>query len=172
MSSCTSRSRSTRSWRAATTISWCTGTRTRPICALRVSGVQFPNLEFAIWLFSLFLSALWEEFLFRGLMLSGLAVILRNRWLAAVVMAVFFGLAHAGNPGASALSVMGNALGFPVSGLEMGGLVQQISIGSDLLTGGSYGPEAGLVGMTFRFIAVGLLVGWLKWRGRDANGGE
>jgi hypothetical protein len=42
--------------------------------------------------------------------------------------------------------------------------VQQSPIGSDLVTGGSYGPEAGLVGMAFRFVAIALLVGWLSWR--------
>ncbi len=173
--------------------------------ALRVSGMRFPGLDFAIWVFSLVLGALWEEFLFRGLMLSGLAVMLRRHWLAVVVMAVFFGLAHAGNPGASALSVLGNALGglmyaaaflgsgsiwlptglhfawnffqgpvlgFPVSGLEMGGLVQQVPIGNVLVTGSGYGPEAGLVGMTFRFVAIGLLAGWLEWRRRNANMGS
>jgi len=140
--------------------------------ALRVSGVQFPDLDFAIWLLTLFLSALWEEFLFRGLMLSGLVVVSRKRWLAAIVMAVFFGLAHAGNPDASALSVLGNALGglmyavaflgsgriwlptglhfawnffqgpvlgFPVSGLEMGGLVQQPLSGAPSSPGAATG---------------------------------
>ena len=111
-----------------------------------------------------------------------------------IVMAGCFGLAHAGNPNASALSVLGNALGglmygvaflgsgriwlplglhfawnfvqspilgFPFLGKEIG-LVQQATIGSALISGGSYGPEAGLVGMTFRFIAIALLLGWVS----------
>jgi membrane protease YdiL (CAAX protease family) len=165
--------------------------------ALHVSGMRFPELGFVMWFLTLAFSALWEELLFRSLMLSGLVVMVRNHWLAVIVMAVFFGVVHAGNPHASALSVLGNALGglmyglaflgsgriwlpaglhfawnlfqgpllgFPVSGLDMGGLVQQSPIGSDLVTGGSYGPEAGLVGMAFRFVAIALLVGWLSWR--------
>lgn len=167
--------------------------------SLHVSGVRLPDLGFVTWLPMLVLSALGEEFLFRSLMLSGLVVITRQRWLAVLVMAAFFGLAHAGNPNASPLSVLGNALGalmygvaflgsghiwlpvglhlswnffqgpmlgFPVSGFDMGGLVQQGAAGSPLITGGSYGPEAGLVGMAFRFVAVGLLAGWLAFRRR------
>jgi hypothetical protein len=65
----------------------------------------------------------------------------------------------------------GPVLGFPVSGLEMGGLVQQIPVGSDLVTGGGYGPEAGLVGMTFRFVAIGLLMGWQAFRPGSVGSG-
>jgi membrane protease YdiL (CAAX protease family) len=165
--------------------------------ALHVSGMRFPDLGFVIRFLTLAFSALWEELLFRSLMLSGLVVMVRNHWLAVIAMAVFFGVVHAGNPNASVLSVLGNALGglmyglaflgsgriwlpaglhfawnlfqgpllgFPVSGLDMGGLVQQSPIGSDLVTGGSYGPEAGLVGMAFRLVAIALLMGWLSWR--------
>jgi membrane protease YdiL (CAAX protease family) len=170
--------------------------------ALHVSGVQLPDLGFAVGLPMLLFSALGEELLFRSLMLSGLVVVTRKRWLAVIVMAAFFGLGHAGNPNASPLSVLGNALGalmygvaflgsgriwlpaglhfswnffqgpalgFPVSGFEMGGLVHQSAVGSHLITGGSYGPEAGLVGMTFRFVAIGLLAGWLAFRQRPSR---
>jgi membrane protease YdiL (CAAX protease family) len=159
--------------------------------ALHVDGVRLPDRSLVTWLLVLAFLAFWEEFFFRSLMLSGLVVLVRRRWLAVMVMAAFFGLAHASNPNASALSVLGNALGglmyavaflgrgriwlpaglhfawnffqgpvlgFPVSGLDMGGLVQQSPVGSDLLTGGSYGPEAGLVGTAFRFVAIALLV--------------
>lgn len=165
--------------------------------ALQVSGFRTPDLGFLVWLFMLILGAFWEELVFRSLMLNGLVVILRKQWLAVLVMAAVFGLAHMDNPNASALSVFGNALGglmyavaflgsgniwlptglhfawnffqgpvlgFPVSGLDMGGLVQQSAVGPDLLTGGAYGPEAGLVGMSFRFVAIALLLGWLAVR--------
>lgn len=170
--------------------------------AVAVNGVQPPDLRFAITLIQLAISALGEEILFRSLVLGGLVVMVRKRWLAVAVMAIFFGLAHAGNPDASALSVLGNALGglmygvaflgsggiwlptglhfawnffqgpvlgFPVSGLDMGGLLQQRPIGSDLVTGGSYGPEAGLVGMAFRFVVIALVVGWLSIRRQTAG---
>lgn len=169
----------------------------RALGVLHVHGLQLPSLGWAIWLPVLVFLAFGEEVAYRSLMLNGLLVMLRKRWLAVVVMAACFGFAHATNPNASALSVLGNALGgltyavaflssgriwlpaglhlawnfsqgptlgFPVSGLDMGGLVQQSAVGSDLLTGGSYGPEAGLVGMAFRFVAIALLAGWLSWR--------
>ena len=164
--------------------------------ALHVRGVQLPDLGWVIWLPVLAFLAFGEEIAYRSLMLNGLLVTLRKRWLAVIVMAACFGLAHASNPHASALSVLGNALGglmygvaylgsrriwlpwglhfawnfvqapvlgFPLLGKEVG-LVQQSPVGSALITGGNYGPEAGLVGMTFRFVAIALLVGWLSWR--------
>jgi membrane protease YdiL (CAAX protease family) len=179
--------------------------------ALHVDGARLPDLGLVTWLLVLAFLAFWEEFFFRSLMLSGLVVLVRRRWLAVMAMAAFFGLTHAGNPNASALSVLGNALGglmyavaflgrgriwlpaglhfawnffqgpvlgFPVSGLDMGGLVQQSAVGSDLLTGGSYGPEAGLVGMAFRFVAIGLLValrlrsGQARWSAVERPRGE
>jgi len=164
---------------------------------LRVHGLQPPNLGWTVRLPVLAFLAFIEEAVYRSLMLKGLLVLLRKRWLALIVMAAGFGLAHAGNPNASALSVLGNVvdgmiygvaflgsgriwlpwglhfawnlfqgpvLGFPVSGLDMGGLVRQIPVGNALLTGGSYGPEAGLVAMAFRVVAIALLVGWLSRR--------
>lgn len=163
---------------------------------LYVSGVQLPSLGWALWFPVLAFLAFGEEIAYRSLMLNGLLVILQKRWLAVIVMAACFGLAHAGNPNASALSVLGNALGglvygiafvlsggiwlplglhfawnfvqapvlgFPFLGKEIG-LVQQTAVGIPLITGGSYGPEAGLVGMAFRLVAIALVVGWLSWR--------
>jgi hypothetical protein len=58
--------------------------------------------------------------------------------------------------------VQGPLLGFPVSGLSVGGLQQIHDLGPAWLTGGSYGPEAGLVGMLFRFVALALLLVWVN----------
>lgn len=58
----------------------------------------------------------------------------------------------------------GPLLGFPVSGYAMGGLITQQTIGSALLTGGAYGPEAGLVGIFFRFVIMALVVWYLQRR--------
>ncbi|MDY6876228.1 MAG: CPBP family intramembrane glutamic endopeptidase [Chloroflexota bacterium] len=173
----------------------------RALGVLHVRGVQIPNLDWAIWLPALAFLAFGEEVAYRSLMLNGLLVMLQKRWLAVIVMAACFGLAHVGNPNASALSVLGNALGglmygvaflgsgriwlplglhfawnfiqapvlgFPFLGKEIG-LVQQTPVGNALITGGGYGPEAGLVGMAFRFVAIALLAGWLSWRseGKD-----
>ncbi|MCB9103034.1 MAG: CPBP family intramembrane metalloprotease [Anaerolineales bacterium] len=58
----------------------------------------------------------------------------------------------------------GPILGFPVSGENFGGLIMQEVTGSDLLTGGAYGPEAGLVGMIFRFVIMAMVIAYLQWR--------
>ena len=139
-------------------------------------------------------SAIAEELINRGLLLSGLTIVLGGRAKAAIVLAaLLFGLFHLANPGASALSVCGNALGgliygmafvlsgrlwlpvglhfawnyvqgpllgFRVSGLGAGGLQQIHDRGPVWLTGGSYGPEAGLVGILFRFLVLALLFAW------------
>ena len=148
-----------------------------------------------------------EEFFFRSLLLSGLVVVFgmarwgTNRWIPVLVSAVLFGLVHATNPGASALSVFGNALGgliygmaflgamniwfplalhlgwnftqtlvgFPVSGKDFPGPLTTTSTGSDLVTGGDFGPEAGIIGILARFAVIGLLVGYLTLRYRDGS---
>lgn len=141
-----------------------------------------------------------EELIMRSLLLTGLLLVLRGRaWLAIGLSAIAFGLIHLSNPGASALSVTGNALGgviygmafvmagnlwlpiglhfawnfvqgpmlgFPVSGLAAGGLLQVRDLGPAWLTGGSYGPEAGLVGIGFRLVVIALMLMWLSTRWR------
>ena len=172
---------------------------------LHVRSVQPPYLAWMIRLPVLAFLAFYEESVYRSLMVNGLLVLLRKRWLVLTIMAACFGLAHAGNPNASALSVIGNiidgliygvaflgsgsiwlpwglhfawnffqgpVLGFPVSGLDMGGLVQQTPVGNALLTGGSYGPEAGLLALALRLVATTLLLGWLAWRSRRKQNGE
>ncbi|TKJ28401.1 MAG: hypothetical protein CEE40_11690 [Chloroflexi bacterium B3_Chlor] len=60
--------------------------------------------------------------------------------------------------------VQGPVLSFPVSGLETGGLLLTETGGSSLISGGAFGPEAGLIGSTA--ISLGLLV-LLLWRRRQ-----
>lgn len=153
------------------------------------------------------LHAFKEELLMRSLLLSGLLLALGNRRVPAVgLSALAFGLIHLSNPGASALSVLGNALGgviygtafvltgriwlslglhfawnfvqgpllgLPVSGLASGGMFAVTHQGPDVLTGGSYGPEGGLVGIGFRFVVIGGLLGWVAFgrARRSAAGG-
>lgn len=63
--------------------------------------------------------------------------------------------------------VQGTILGFPVSGTPALALVHQIPTGDTSLTGGAYGPEAGLVGIGFRFVAIaGVLLWTLRARDR------
>lgn len=64
----------------------------------------------------------------------------------------------------------GPVLGFPVSGLVHPSLIAQESIGDILITGGAFGPEAGLVGMLSRFVVVGLVLYFLNLRcGRQGD---
>lgn len=71
--------------------------------------------------------------------------------------------------------VQGPLLGLPVSGMAAGGVQQVQDLGPAWLSGGAYGPEAGLVGIGFRFVIVALVLLWLKsaWRKgtRDAKKG-
>jgi hypothetical protein len=61
----------------------------------------------------------------------------------------------------------GPLLGFPVSGMDAGGLQRIADAGPASLTGGAYGPEAGAVGIVFRFVVIALLLAWTGWsRGR------
>ncbi|MFZ0530476.1 MAG: CPBP family intramembrane glutamic endopeptidase [Propionicimonas sp.] len=148
-----------------------------------------------------------EELFFRSLLLSGLVVVLglapwgANRWIPVLVSAVLFGLVHATNPGASAISVLGNALGgliygmaflgarniwfpfglhlgwnftqtllgLPVSGKNFPGLFTVTSTGPDLVTGGAFGPEAGIIGIISRFAVIAMLIGYLLLRYRDGS---
>ena len=62
---------------------------------------------------------------------------------------------------------LGPVFGFPVSGLEPFHLLGLNVSGPDLITGGAFGPEAGLVGLVAQFFGVGLI--WGYTRGREDN---
>jgi membrane protease YdiL (CAAX protease family) len=142
--------------------------------------------------------AVFEEFIFRSLILSGLVVLFFGRkWPAILLTAVLFGLVHFNNSNATYVSTFGNALGgimygiafvggrniwlpiglhfnwnfiqgpvlgFPVSGTVKDVFITQNAIGPEWLTGGAYGPEAGLVGMSFRFLVIALVLYYLQLR--------
>lgn len=156
--------------------------------------------ELGMWFVGKAAASLKEEILMRSLLLSGLVLALCGRRTFAVLLsALAFGCIHLSNPGATPLSVLGNALGgviyamafllagnlwlpvglhfawnfvqgpllgFPVSGMAAGGLQQVRDLGPAWLTGGAYGPEAGLVGILFRFVIIVLMLLWLRsgWR--------
>jgi len=67
--------------------------------------------------------------------------------------------------------VQGWVLGFNVSGNQAGGgLITQKLLRQDLLTGGEFGVEGGLVGMAFRFVVIAMLLYYLYLRaGRQGN---
>lgn len=62
----------------------------------------------------------------------------------------------------------GPLFGFPVSGLPGQGLVTVIPTGPELVTGGAFGPEAGLVVMVGMALAAGVI--WALGRSRAASG--
>jgi len=58
----------------------------------------------------------------------------------------------------------GLVFGFPVSGLQVPGLVRQVATGPEVWTGGAFGPEAGLV--VLPALALGAAAIWLYTRRR------
>lgn len=64
----------------------------------------------------------------------------------------------------------GTVYGFPVSGTNNGvSLVAIEQSGPPLVTGGAFGPEAGLVGIGAIGIGLGLTVLWVRWRADEVR---
>jgi hypothetical protein len=60
----------------------------------------------------------------------------------------------------------GNVFGFPVSGGAFGGItfIDIEQGGPALWTGGTFGPEAGLIGVAAMLVGSGLTLLWVRWR--------
>jgi hypothetical protein len=57
----------------------------------------------------------------------------------------------------------GNVFGFPVSGNAMPTRVFAVEQGGDaLLTGGAFGPEAGVIGLVAMLVGAGLIAAWVR----------
>jgi membrane protease YdiL (CAAX protease family) len=152
-----------------------------------------------------------EEIWTRGYLLRNLAEGLNLRFLGpqgAVVLAacgtaVIFGLGHATNPGATAVSTLalvlagilyatayvltgelaipigyhimwnffqGAVFGFPVSGYSVDtSFVATRVEGPELWTGGTFGPEAGLLGVLARLVGILLIIAWVQMRYRKTS---
>ena len=169
---------------------------------IAVMGVARPDLTFLGWILLIPFAAFFEELLFRGLVLNGALLAVKNEWAALLLSAAVFGVSHSNNANASLLSVgstcigglvygyaflrtrrlwlgfglhmawnlvQGPLLGFPLSGFDTHGLVLQRAMGPILWTGGSYGPEAGLIGIVARGLLLAMLAGYLGRRRGDSN---
>jgi hypothetical protein len=60
----------------------------------------------------------------------------------------------------------GPLFGFPVSGLDMGGLFRLKITGPDWLTGGAFGPEAGALAIVMEIALIAILFAWTR-RGKN-----
>lgn len=72
-----------------------------------------------------------EELACRGLMLSGLMMFTKNKYVSVLVSAVIFGMAHAGNPHATVISIISNSVGgvmYAIAYLETGSLFFPIAL--------------------------------------------
>lgn len=58
----------------------------------------------------------------------------------------------------------GPLFGFPVSGLQLPSLFSVTPKGPDLVTGGAFGPEAGLSGILATCVGIAALLGYWRWR--------
>ena len=153
-------------------------------------------------------AAMYEELAVRGIIFRQLEQAI-GTWMAVVASALFFGLGHRGNPGATWVSSLAIALeagallaasyvatrslwmpiglhwawnlfegpvwGSPVSGFALPVLANARFPGPPLLTGGAFGPEAGLpamvlgaaLGAWFLVLAVRreqiVTPAWMRW---------
>ncbi|HLT36050.1 MAG TPA: type II CAAX endopeptidase family protein [Enhygromyxa sp.] len=57
----------------------------------------------------------------------------------------------------------GNLFGFPVSGNDVGPrVIDARQLGDPLITGGEFGPEAGLIGVAAMVVGAGLIAAWVR----------
>jgi membrane protease YdiL (CAAX protease family) len=119
----------------------------RPFVAVLIGGILFGMTHM------FFDGASALSVLSNGLggVIYGLAFVLTGRiWLGV-------GLHFAWN------FVQGPILGFTLSGHDLGGgMFRIIDLGPEWLTGTPYGPEGGVIGVAFRFVVIGLLLGWVR----------
>ena len=116
-----------------------------------------------------------EEVLFRGYLLTRLAAWVKRPWLAVAIAALFFSMAHRGNPAAhTAITLFGIALG--AACIRAGTLAPMVgahvahgTLNVLLLPGGAPNANASTTWSEVMFIAVGLSVwfAWLYWITRD-----
>ncbi|QHQ63400.1 CPBP family intramembrane metalloprotease [Anaerocolumna sedimenticola] len=125
-----------------------------PVMAISITAIIFGILH----LFSSGVTVLsFINLILSGVFFAGYAILNGNIWGVC-------GLHFAWN------FALGNIYGLPVSGFAANGekIFQTQQIGSNLLTGGDFGPEGGLVTTVTLLIAIAVLI--LKWKKNNING--
>ena len=145
----------------------------------KIVGGNFNIASIYRFLMAYFVVAVGEEIVFRGIMFRLLDSQF-NLWVALLISAVVFGIAHIINPNATVVSTIGISLasgvlfgllfkyyrtlwvpigihwswnfvqgtvtGCPVSGMTPDySILKSVTSGPELLTGGSFGPEASII---------------------------
>lgn len=65
---------------------------------------------------------------------------------------------------------LGPIFGFPVSGLNLPGWIDQNLVGGSIWTGGKFGPEAGLTGLLAMVVAAGVICAFARTAYRPGEG--
>jgi uncharacterized protein len=171
---------------------------------IEITSIDFNLKSFVYYTGLTFLSAGYEELVFRCILLTILVKIFKNPWLAILITSIYFGYVHYDNDYATVLSTLSNGLGgvmyglafiysrkiwfpwalhfawnyvqapifgFPVSGFKVEGILKLHLLDNTWLSGGLYGPEGGIVGITFRFIVIMLIVIWIRKSRGELNKG-
>ncbi|WML58707.1 CPBP family intramembrane glutamic endopeptidase [Neobacillus sp. PS2-9] len=154
------------------------------------------NLQTLVYYTGLiFISAGYEELVFRCILLTILVKLFKKPWFAILITSIYFGYVHYDNDHATLLSAFSNGLGgvmyglafiytrkiwfpwalhfawnyvqapilgFPVSGFKVEGILKLNLLDHSWLSGGLYGPEGGIVGISFRFVVIMLIVIWIR----------
>lgn len=162
---------------------------------IEITDVDFDARTIGYYTGLIFLSAGYEELIFRCILLTILVKVFKKSWIALLSTSIYFGYVHFDNDYATVLSAVSNGiggimyglaflltrkiwlpwalhfawnyvqapiLGFPVSGFEVKGVISLKLLDHSWLSGGFYGPEGGIIGISFRFIVIGLIVVWIK----------
>ena len=78
---------------------------------IKVKEIVSPSDIFYKFILFIFIASFIEEFINRSLLVNGLLVLIKRKWLIIVLASIFFGLGHATGEGVSAVSILSNALG-------------------------------------------------------------